>query len=149
MLSRMATLKRVSPLEAKALLDEGYVYVDVRSVPEFEDGHPAGAVNVPIAELGPTGMMPNASFVAVMSKAFAKDAKLVIGCAAGGRSARAAEMLLGAGFADVIHQRAGFEGLRGSFGQPGEPGWAASGLPVEQGAPAGRSYPDIKAKAGA
>jgi rhodanese-related sulfurtransferase len=41
--------RRVSPQEAKDLMDkEGYVYVDVRSIPEFEAGHPAGAFNVPI-----------------------------------------------------------------------------------------------------
>ena len=39
----MANIKRVSPAEAKTLMDEGYVYLDVRSEPEFAAGHPAGA----------------------------------------------------------------------------------------------------------
>ena len=27
---------------------EGYAYIDVRSIPEYERGHPAGAHNVPL-----------------------------------------------------------------------------------------------------
>jgi len=52
-------VKRVSPEEALSLVEkEGYAYVDVRSVPEFESGHPEGAYNVPLAHLGPQGMKP-------------------------------------------------------------------------------------------
>ena len=41
--------KRVSPQEARDLMEkDGYVYVDVRSIPEFDAGHPAGAYNVPL-----------------------------------------------------------------------------------------------------
>ena len=37
-------VNRVSPEEARDLMDkEGYAYLDVRSVPEFEAGHPTGA----------------------------------------------------------------------------------------------------------
>ena len=50
--------KTVTPEEAKALLDQGYVYVDVRSEQEFESGHPAGALNVPISFMGPGGLEP-------------------------------------------------------------------------------------------
>ena len=57
--------KRISPAEAKALLDEGYVYVDVRSIPEFDAGHPRGAYNVPLNHQGPNGMQPNPDFLAV------------------------------------------------------------------------------------
>ena len=39
-------VKRVSPEEAQALMqDQGWAYVDVRSVPEFEQGHPAAPVD--------------------------------------------------------------------------------------------------------
>ena len=63
------TVKRVSPEEAKKLIDdEGYVYVDVRSLPEFEAGHPTGAYNVPLMHQGPAGMTPNPDFMAVMEK---------------------------------------------------------------------------------
>ena len=68
-------VRRVTPQEAKALMDEGYVYVDVRSIPEWDEGHPTGSFNVPLNHLGPSGMAPNPDFLAVMEKSFAKDAK--------------------------------------------------------------------------
>ena len=143
----MASIKRVSPAEAKTLMDEGYVYLDVRSEPEFAAGHPKGAHNVPVMHSGPRGMTPNPEFLAVVEAAFPKDAKLVLGCRSGGRSMRAAEMMIAAGFTNIVDQRAGFEGARDAFGQLTEPGWAPAGLPVET-ATAGGSYAEIKAKAG-
>src|SRR5687767_699366 len=103
--------RRVSPQEARGLQEkEGFAYVDVRSVPEFQAGHPTGAFNVPLMHMGPAGMAPNPEFLDVMKKAFPTDAKLVVGCKAGGRSARAAALLESAGYTNVVDQRAGFEG---------------------------------------
>ncbi len=49
-------LKRIVPEEAKALLDsgQGYTYLDVRTVEEFDEGHVQGAKNVPFLEIDPT-----------------------------------------------------------------------------------------------
>ena len=141
----MTTPKRVSPEEAKELIEQGYLYVDVRSEPEFAEAHPLAAVNVPLLHLGAGGMSPNPDFLSVMTAAFPKDAKLVVGCKAGSRSLRAATMLLEAGFTDVIDQRAGFDGVRDAFGAYSEKGWGPSGLPVERGATAGKTYADVKA----
>src|SRR5215467_11490112 len=92
------SVKRVTPPEAAKLIAEGWTYVDVRSIPEFVDGHPAGAYNVPILHLQPgRGMSPNHDFERVMAKHFPKEAQLVVGCRAGPRSYRAAEMLMAAG----------------------------------------------------
>jgi rhodanese-related sulfurtransferase len=143
----MANIKRVSPAEAKKLLDEGYVYLDVRTEPEFAAGHPAGAHNVPVALAGALGMSPNPHFLAVVEALYPKDAKLVVGCKAGGRSLRAAEMMTAAGYTGVVDQRAGFDGARDAFGQLTEPGWAPAGLPVET-ATAGASYAELRTKAG-
>ena len=133
--------KRVSPEEAKALIDrEGYVYVDVRSLPEFEAGHPAGAYNVPLMHQGPAGMTPNADFLAVMEKSFPKDARLVLGCKAGGRSQRAAGMLEAAGYASVVDQKAGYEGASAD-----EPGWRPKGLPISTSAAADHTYEGLRA----
>jgi rhodanese-related sulfurtransferase len=133
------SVKRVTPQEAQRLVDqEGYVYVDVRSIPEFEAGHPAGAFNVPIAHLGAMGMTANADFLDVMTKRFGPGSRLVVGCQSGGRSLHAAMALQAAGFADVVDQRAGFGGTRA------EPGWHAAGLPSETGAGADRSYEELK-----
>jgi rhodanese-related sulfurtransferase len=138
-------VKRVSPEEAQELLrSQGYVYVDVRSVPEFEAGHPEGAYNVPLLHMGRQGMSPNRDFLDVMQRRFAKDAKLVLGCRSGGRSLQAAQLLASTGFTDVVDQRAGFEGGMGPAGF--EPGWAPKGLPTATGAPQARSYDALSKK---
>ncbi len=143
------TLKRISPQEANELMQsEGYVYIDVRSIPEFSAGHPKGAYNVPLLHRGPSGMSPNGDFLTVVESSFPKDTKLVVGCQVGGRSLRAAGVLIAAGYVEVVDQRAGFGGARGSFGEVEEPGWQAAGLDVATGAEPGRSYEELAASAG-
>ena len=96
--------RRVSPQEARTMMEqEGFRYVDVRSTAEFTAGHPSESYNVPVANSGPGGMTPNPDFVAVMEASFPHDAKLVIGCMAGGRSARACAMLEQAGYTPVSY----------------------------------------------
>ncbi len=123
---------RISPAEAAEHLARGYTYLDVRTEEEFAEGRPAGAVNIAFAVMRDGSMVPNPDFIAQVSAAFAKDAKLVVGCRSGGRSLRAARALLEAGFTDVIDQRAGWDGARDAFGQLSEPGWSRAGLPVER-----------------
>jgi len=144
----MANVIRISPQEASDKLKEGFTYVDVRTTEEFEAGHPAEAVNVPIALSVPGGMAPNPDFVRVMAAAFPKDAKIVVGCKAGGRSMRAAQTLLAEGFTNVVDQRAGWEGARNPFGKITEPGWSLLDLPRDKGQPSGRSWDEMKKKAG-
>lgn len=140
------TVKRVSPKEADALVREhGYVYVDVRSTPEFEAGHPVGAYNIPILHKTPSGMQPNADFIDVVRAAFPTDTKLVIGCRSGNRSLRAAKILLDAGYEDVVDQRAGLAGARDPFGQLEEPGWQAAGLALSQEPHPDRTYQALAA----
>jgi len=135
------TVKRVSPEEADTLLkEEGYIYLDVRSIPEFDAGHPAGAYNVPLLHATPSGMRPNGDFMPVIHAAFPKDSKLVIGCRSGNRSLRAAEALIAAGFGVVVDQRAGTDGARNAFGQVEEPGWKAAGLETATEAHPDRTY---------
>lgn len=142
-------VKRVSPEEAKKLMDEeGYVYVDVRSIPEFDTGHPAGAYNVPLLHMTPSGMDPNPDFLAVMEANFPKDAKLVIGCKAGGRSLKAAEQLIASGWMNVIDQRAGYSGAASPFGGLKEPGWSATNLPTATEPEPDHAYHALAAKAG-
>jgi rhodanese-related sulfurtransferase len=138
-------ITHVSVSEAHALQSQGHTYVDVRSSMEFAQGHPAGAVNVPLLDVdGPSGQLaPNPDFVRVMKGNFAPDAKLLIGCQVGGRSMRAAQMLESFGFAHVANVRGGFGGAGG------DPGWAPSGLPVDTESPAGAAYADLVAKADA
>jgi rhodanese-related sulfurtransferase len=137
------SVKHVSVHEAHALQQAGATYVDVRSRQEFDAGHPAGAVNVPLIDHDPdTGQMaPNANFVRVVQANFEPGTKLLIGCQMGGRSMRAAQMLASFGFSDVSNVLGGFGGARG------DRGWAESGLPVEDESPAGCAYHELAARA--
>lgn len=120
----MNDLNRISPTEAHGkMINEGFIYVDVRSSDEFCEGRPAGSINVPLDD----------QFVTAMEAKFEKHARIIVGCKAGGRSLRAAQALIAAGFSNVIDQRAGFDGARGPFGEVTEPGWARVGLPQEIG----------------
>jgi len=120
--------------------EEGYVYIDVRSIPEFDAGHPTGACNIPLMHATPSGMRPNADFVSVVLAVFPKDTKLVIGCKMGSRSLRAAQILIDAGFEHVVDQRAGFHGTRDPFGQTEEAGWQRVGLEVSLEAHPTKTY---------
>ena len=53
-------------------------------------------------------MTSNAEFLTVMQANYPTDAKLLIGCQVGGRSARAAEMLAAAGYDTAINVKGGF-----------------------------------------
>ena len=141
-------IKRVTPEEAHELLDKGWVYVDVRSIPEFEEGHPAGAYNVPLLHAAPgRGMAPNEEFMAVMERAFDKSDKLVLGCRSGQRSLRAAEQLAERGFTDLVDMRGGFAGeIDRATGRPVCEGWKSRGLPVESEAREGRDYAALRSR---
>lgn len=127
-------IKSVSAAEAAELQKQGYTYVDVRSSAEFESGRPAGSVNLPIMEKGALGMSPNKDFVGVWKAAFPSDAKLVVGCHTGSRSARAIEVMAAEGYSDLI--------LAGE----GWVGWTNARLPAENGAAPGRDWPSMMAK---
>ena len=123
---------RITPEEAKELLDSntGYIYLDVRNVPEFEAGHVPGAKNVPVVEPDAYGRMQvNARFVEVVEKNFGKDVKCITGCQRGGRSLKAAELLLAGEFSNVLDMRGGFGGEVDQMGHLTFPGWAPRGLP--------------------
>jgi len=142
----MSEHRRVTPEAARELLAEGYVYVDVRSEPEFEQGHVPGAFNVPITHAGPSGLTPNPEFLAVMEAAFDKSAKLLLGCKTGARSLRAAKLLTQAGFSNLAELMTGWDGSRDAFGRV-QPGWSKQGFPVETGKPAAQSYDAVKNRA--
>lgn len=118
------TTKRVDPNEAKTLLDQGWTYVDVRTEQEFETGHPAGSINIPLS---------SPDFLAVMKATFPHDARLVVGCQLGGRSARACQVLEADGYQSLADQTAGWGGQRNGAGQVVLAGWADSKLPVGGG----------------
>ena len=142
-------MKNVTVQEAHQKQAEGHTYVDVRSIPEFTQGHPSGAVNVPLLHRDERmgQMSPNQDFVAVMKAAFARDAKLLIGCQAGARSAQAAQILESAGFTDVTNVLGGFGGARDQMTGGMREGWAQAGLPIDRTAAPGASYEELRSKA--
>jgi len=136
-------IKPLSATQAAELLDQGALYIDVRTEQEFAEGHAPGALNVPLLHQGPAGMQDNPEFLQVMQATFSKDTKLVVGCRSGARSRRAAGVLVQVGFTDVSDVLGGFEGGRDAFGRA-LAGWRQQNLPVEPGSPAGQTYADVK-----
>jgi rhodanese-related sulfurtransferase len=129
------------PQALEKIEKEGYLYLDVRTEEEFAAGHAPGAYNVPVMFRGPVQQGMNPDFEAVVEKHFPKDTPLVVGCAAGGRSARAIEMLNAMGYTNLINLACGFSGNPAT----GEPGWKDSGLPVSEKPSEGRSYGELQA----
>ncbi len=77
-------------IDARKLVAEGALLLDVRSPGEFAAGHLPGALNIPVGDLGRRA-----------GELGAKDRPLVVYCASGMRSASAAGQLRALGFAAV------------------------------------------------
>lgn len=85
--------KKITPAEAKTLMDAGSVIVlDVRTQSEFDQGHIKDAVLLPDYEIG-------AKAATVLPD---KDAKILVYCRSGNRSASAAKELIKMGYTDVM-----------------------------------------------
>jgi rhodanese-related sulfurtransferase len=138
--------KRVTPQEAVELMAAGWAYLDVRSIPEFEQGHPAGATNVPLMHAQGGRMAPNGDFQKVVQANFPPDTKLVVGCKSGGRSAQAVGLLTTLGYQELADVRGGFFGERDAMGRTAVPGWVEAGLPVSTQAEPGKAYADLQKK---
>jgi len=142
-------VKRITPEEAKNLLDSGvgYVYLDVRTVSEFDAGHVSGAKNIPFADFDPMrgGMAPNPQFVEIVERNFPKDAKIICGCQRGQRSLKATQLLLAAGFTSVVDMQGGYGGEMDHCGCVVSPGWAPLGLPTSAESKPEERYDALKA----
>jgi rhodanese-related sulfurtransferase len=79
-------VKEVSREEARELLDQGALLVDVRADHEWEAGRIAGATHIPLAELPQR------------SEEIAKDRPVVVYCRGGNRSSMAVAALSDAGY---------------------------------------------------
>ncbi|MCC6995380.1 MAG: rhodanese-like domain-containing protein, partial [Deltaproteobacteria bacterium] len=76
----------VSGADARALVAQGALLLDVRTAGEFAGGHIEGALNIPVQELGQR-----------LGELGDKARPIVVYCRSGKRSSRAASMLKGAG----------------------------------------------------
>ena len=143
-------INQAEPPQAQEMLKSNpdAIYIDVRTEPEFAQGHPGGAINVPVVFIkGPGQMELNGEFVEVVAKTLPREKKLVVGCLAGGRSQRACELLEAAGYTDLTNVRGGFGGARDASGQVVVAGWRDAGLPVSTEV-GDNSYQALRRKAG-
>ena len=143
-------MKELGPKDAYELMkgNPDYVYLDVRSVQEYEAGHPERAINIPLLHFTPgQGMSPNEDFPAVVAATLPKDAKILVGCKTGGRSARACTIMEEMGYADVANVQGGYAGITDNFGRMIHAGWSVLGLPVSTTSSETTSYEAIAARA--
>ncbi len=111
-----AAVPRITPAQAKEMIANGCLVVDVRDAPEVEkSGKVADAVHVS------RGMLefradPESPYY---DKSFAKDKALILYCASGGRSALGGKVLKDMGYEHVFNL--------GPFKE-----WVESGGPVEK-----------------
>jgi rhodanese-related sulfurtransferase len=142
-------VRQTTPPEAYATLQRHpeAIYLDVRTEEEFAGGHPAGARNVPVFLLDPSGRpRPNPDFVDVVGLHLSHATKLLVGCQSGMRSQRACELLVQAGYSDVTNVQGSFGGSHDASGRVVVEGWKDAGLPVETGQTPGASYADLAGK---
>lgn len=99
------SIEEIDPGAADALVAEGAHLLDVRNPDEWEAGHAAAATLLPLGELS------------ARHTELPTDRRIVVVCRSGGRSAKATEALVGAGY-DAVNLAGGMQA------------WAAVGLPV-------------------
>ena len=142
-------VKQLEPTAAKAAMDEAEnsVYLDVRTEMEFAQGHPEGAINIPIAVPGPAGMVPNSDFMNIVQKTLPdKEQPIFCGCQSGMRSQMAADLMRQLGYSNLANVQGGFGG-KVENGVLVTMGWRDSNLPVETDVNDSNSYASIKARA--
>lgn len=144
-------VEQITPPDAQALMEQDpqVVYLDVRTVAEFTAGHPRGALNIPVVFFDAAQrLVPNPDFLKVVEANLPKDTRIIVGCQAGMRSQRAADILAQAGYTRVANMQGGFGGARDQAGRVIVPGWQECGLPVSTDNGEGVSYASLAAKAG-
>ena len=89
-----ATYEQISGAEAKALMDSesGYIIIDARTQPEYDEGHIAGAILIPEYEIAARAEaeLPD------------KEQLILVYCRSGRRSKIAAEELVKLGYTNVF-----------------------------------------------
>lgn len=126
----------ITAKQAKELLDRraGYIYLDVRTIKEFADGHVPGAINIPVMQFDSKTqrMAMNDDFLASVKKEIPKTSHIIVGCKSGGRSARSQKIMHTAGYKNVANMLGGFHGKKNKAGEIIYPGWSMMGYPIER-----------------
>lgn len=130
--------------------DPDAVYLDVRTEEEFAEGHPEGAINIPVGTPNPAmgGLAPNPDFVEVTRLLLPLDTRILIGCRTGPRAEMAAHLLADAGYRNVSWVLGGYIGITDPTGRKVAAGWLELGFPTSREAGDGVSYASLKRKAG-
>lgn len=92
------SVREVGPAEAQRLIDAGAALIDTREPVEWRAGHLAGATLLPLAQVA----------ARIEDTVADKQRTVVIYCAAGVRSLRAAMLLAKMGYRDVVSVAGGF-----------------------------------------
>ena len=109
------TVKTISCVDLHRASANGPIdLIDVRTPEEFQQVRAAPARNVPLDQLDP--------FSVIKSRTSPSDDPLYFICAVGARSASACELMMAAGYENVVNVDGGTQE------------WYAAGLPIEQGA---------------
>lgn len=105
-----AAFEEIDPATAKKLLDRGEaVLIDVREADEYAQAHIDGAKLMPLSSFDPARVETDGR------------KKVIMQCAAGGRSAKAAGALAASGVKNVANLSGGIKA------------WAQAGLPIVPG----------------
>lgn len=106
---KLETISTIGVADVQEKKSNGTTVIDVRAPYEWSEGHIAGAILVPLAQL------PEKA-----AELAAAGAPVAVHCQGGGRSAIAASILRANGVASVSNMSEGFDG------------WTAAGLPVSR-----------------
>ena len=109
-----AGVRNVDAAGAEAAIKAGAQVIDVRSAGEFEMGHIPGAVNVPVDGLE------------AAAASWDKNARYLVYCASGSRSAVAVQTMQALGFRNIDHLAQGIQ----VWTQPLETGQASASQTV-------------------
>ncbi|KAL8549878.1 hypothetical protein ACS0TY_008643 [Phlomoides rotata] len=94
---------------AKGLLNQGHVYLDVRTEEEFKNGHLENALNIPyMFSTLKGGMVKNPKFMDQVLSLYSKEDHIIVGCKTGVRSVYATTDLLNAEFKNVYNMGGGY-----------------------------------------
>lgn len=136
-------IQQIPPKSAweKIKADAESVLIDVRTVQEFCDGHPEGALNIPVFIEDDFGQrMPNQDFMIVVQAHVPKEKSVFLSCQSGKRSFMAGMQMERQGYQNLFNVTGGFGG------SPECAGWEDEGLPTSTENGADISYESLKTK---
>jgi len=93
MIVRLVTQRQTNSVVLKSKIQAGAVVIDVRSQAEFGDGHYPNALNIPVDELENR----------LSELGGDTSQSIIVYCASGARSAKAARLLKNHGYTNVVN----------------------------------------------